>query len=182
MKKNGVNVLAAAAVAVVLIVLGENDSAARGQAAPAAAQVIEGEVVGVHDGDTVTLLDASRAQHRIRIRGVDAPEAKQPFGTRSKQSLSELAFRRQAQAHCAVIDRFGRPVCALTINGVDVGLHQISHGMAWHFERFARDQPPRERVAYAAAQREAQQNRRGLWSDPQPVPPWDWRQARARSP
>lgn len=164
------------------LVLLQDRAAARGPGGPSAGQEVQGVVVGVHDGDTVTLLDAAKTQYRIRLRGIDAPETKQPFGTRSKQSLSDLAFRRNATAQCAVIDRFGRPVCSLTVGGIDAGLHQIANGMAWHFDRFARDQPPQERAAYATAQREAQQQRRGLWSDPQPIPPWDWRRENPRSP
>jgi len=178
--QQSLRLLAAATLAAGLVALTADESVARAPTRQATAQIIDGVVVGVHDGDTVTLLDETQTQHRIRLRGIDAPESRQPFGTRSKQSLSDLAFRREARAHCAVIDRFGRPVCAVSVGGIDVGLHQISHGMAWHFERFARDQPPHERAAYAAAQRAAQQARRGLWSDPQPVAPWDWRQARQK--
>ena len=74
--------------------------------------VLQGRVVGVADSDTITLLDGSRQQHRIRLAGIDAPEKGQPFGQRSKQHLSELAFGKDAKADCYKIDRYGRDVCA----------------------------------------------------------------------
>ncbi len=55
-------------------------------------QTITGKVVGVSDGDTITVLDASNQQHKIRLDGIDAPESNQDFGARAKQSLSDLVF------------------------------------------------------------------------------------------
>lgn len=148
-------------------------------AAPIAAQTpLTGLIVGVADGDTLTLFDAGRNQHRIRLDGIDAPEKAQAFGQRSRQSLGELAHNRTAQASCGKVDRFQRQVCVVIVDGRDVGLLQIERGLAWHFTRYASEQAPENRKAYAAAEREARAARRGLWADSQPVPPWDWRQAK----
>ena len=74
------------------------------------AETISGRVVSIADGDTLTLLDSSNQQHRIRLGGIDAPEKKQPFGTRSKQNLSVLAFAKYATVEYAKRDRYGRIV------------------------------------------------------------------------
>ncbi len=95
------------------------------------ADVLEGRVVGVADGDTITLLDSNRQQHRIRLAGIDAPEKKQPFGQRSKQHLADLAFGKDAKADCYKIDRYGRDVCNVYVSGKDVGLAQVDAGLAW---------------------------------------------------
>jgi len=136
---------------------------------------LQGRIVAVADGDTLTLLDASKTQHKIRLDGIDAPEKGQAFGNRSKQSLSDLAFGRDAQAHCPKIDRYGRRVCKVIVDDIDVGLEQIKRGMAWAFVRYLRELEPERREAYVAAEAEARAVRRGLWRDREPVPPWEWR-------
>jgi len=145
--------------------------------AASAQTILVGLVVGVTDGDTITLLDDDKRQHKIRLDGIDAPESAQPFGNRAKQSLSALAFDRRAQANCPKTDRYGRQVCRVLVGGVDVGLEQVRRGMAWHFKRYEREQSEQERAAYAAAEDEARQAGRGLWRDRMPVPPWEWRRA-----
>jgi endonuclease YncB( thermonuclease family) len=93
----------------------------------------------VADGDTITLLDNSRQQHKIRLAGIDAPEKAQPFGLRSKQHLSELAFGKDAKADCYKVDRYDRDVCTVFVNGQDVGLAQLDAGLAWWFRKYAHD-------------------------------------------
>jgi endonuclease YncB( thermonuclease family) len=136
-----------------------------------------GTVVGVSDGDTLTLLDMTKNRHRIRLDGIDAPERSQPFGQRARQSLASLAHGRSAQAHCPKTDRYGRAVCRVTIGGVDVGLEQIRRGLAWHYVRYANEQSVGERSAYAQAERTARSSGAGLWSFRDPMPPWDYRRA-----
>ena len=131
--------------------------------------------MSVADGDTVTLLDGEERQHKVRLDGIDAPEKGQAFGDRSKQSLSELAYGRDARADCQKTDKYGREVCKVYVDGEDVGLEQIKRGMAWHFKRYEREQRPEDRRAYADAEVEARKAKRGLWRDSQPVPPWDFR-------
>jgi endonuclease YncB( thermonuclease family) len=89
------------------------------------ADALQDRVVAVADGDTLTLLDGSRQQHRIRLGGIDAPEKAQPFGQRSKQHLADLAFRKDAKADCYKVDRYDRDVCTVFANGQDVGLAQL---------------------------------------------------------
>lgn len=134
-----------------------------------------GMVIGVADGDTLTLLDAGKTRHRIRLDGIDAPERSQPFGQRARQSLASLTYGRAAQAHCAKVDRYGREVCRVTVDGVDVGLEQIRRGLAWHYVRYAGEQSETERTTYAQAERAARSSGTGLWSYRDPTPPWDFR-------
>ncbi|HQR71354.1 MAG TPA: thermonuclease family protein [Burkholderiaceae bacterium] len=141
----------------------------------AAAAEWAGTVVGVADGDTLTLLDASRTQHRIRIDGIDAPERMQPFGQRARQSLAELAQGRSARAECPKSDRYGRAVCRVYVDGVDVGLEQVRRGLAWHYVKYAHEQPPQARIDYARAEEQARAVHAGLWTATAPTPPWDYR-------
>jgi endonuclease YncB( thermonuclease family) len=145
-----------------------------------AGETIDGRVVGVVDGDTLTLLDAQLRQRRIRLLGVDAPESGQPFGGASKRQLAGMVFGRPAQARCGKPDRYGREICQVLIDGVDVGQAQIVAGMAWYYVRYGGGLPAVLRAQYGAAQTAARAERRGLWSDAEPRPPWDWR-AEARA-
>jgi endonuclease YncB( thermonuclease family) len=146
-------------------------------ASPCAAEQWRGKVVGVADGDTLTLLDERRQQHRIRLDGVDAPERSQPFGQRARQSLASLAHGREALAECPKTDRYGRAVCRVIVDGVDVGLEQVRRGLAWHYVRYAHEQSPQARAEYARAEQQARGERSGLWSYRDPTPPWDYRRA-----
>ena len=148
-----------------------------GQILNAWADVLEGRVVGITDGDTITLLDQHYQRHRIRIGGIDAPEKGQPFGERSKQHMAELAFGRDAKADCYKIDPYGRDVCNVYVNGKDVGLAQLDAGLAWWFRKYAHEQHPKDRTNYEAAEDRAAADRVGLWQDKNPVPPWEWRRA-----
>jgi endonuclease YncB( thermonuclease family) len=104
----------------------------RSAVALAAPWIVEGRVVGVSDGDTITVLDRAKTQHVIRIAGIDAPERKQPFGAASKENLSRLVFKRDVEARCYKKDRYGREVCRVYLALSDVGLDQVRAGMAWH--------------------------------------------------
>ena len=100
-------------------------------ACSAHAETLTGRVVGIADGDTVTVLDANRQQHKIRLAGIDAPEKTQPFGDRSKQNLSTLVFDKQVAVEWKKQDRYGRTVGKVLINGIDANLAQVKAGMAW---------------------------------------------------
>lgn len=139
------------------------------------ASILRGRVVSIADGDTLTILDAEKRQHIIRLSGIDAPEKAQPFGNVSKRNLSGLAFGRDAVADCPKIDRYGRNVCRVLVGGLDVCLEQVRAGLAWHFKRYEREQPEEERRAYAEAEERARGEHLGLWSVADQVAPWDWR-------
>lgn len=141
----------------------------------ALADTITGRVVGVADGDTLTVLDSSKKQHKIRLDGIDAPEKAQPFGQRSKQSLSDLAYNRNVQVETHKRDRYGRVVGKVLLDGTDLNLVQINRGLAWHYKVYAHEQTREDRARYAAAEEVARSERRGLWRDAEPTPPWEWR-------
>ena len=140
-------------------------------------------VVGVSDGDTLTARcptqDAAHPHEQIRVRfaGTDAPESGQPFGRKSKQALSDLVYSKSVKLQCAKQDRHGRHVCDVSLPSGDVGQTMIAQGMAWFYRDYARELSPQQRSAYDAAERDARARRVGLWADPQPVPPWQWRRA-----
>lgn len=139
------------------------------------AQSIEGRVVRVADGDTITVLDAGNRQHRIRLKGIDAPESKQAFGNVSRQTLADMVAGRQVRVRADATDRYGRVLGVIFVDGRDANLEMVRAGMAWHYTQYQRDQSAQERSAYAAAEAEARATRRGLWRDANPVPPWDFR-------
>ena len=139
------------------------------------AETIVGHVVGVSDGDTITVLDAQRVQHKVRLAGIDAPEKAQPFGNRSKESLSELAFNKDVSVETEKLDRYGRSVGKVLVNGHDVNLVQVERGMAWFYRQYQREQSPEDRKLYDAAEAVAKVEKRGLWRDADPMPPWDYR-------
>lgn len=146
--------------------------------ARAAAAILEGEVVGLADGDTITVLDASKAQYKVRLAGIDAPEKSQAFGNRSREHLAALIFRRHVLIEWNKVDRYGRIIGKVRLDGRDVCLAQVSAGLAWHYKAYAREQSPGDQSAYAAAEDAAHGARIGLWRDPSPIAPWEFRHAR----
>jgi endonuclease YncB( thermonuclease family) len=140
------------------------------------AATIEGRVVGVADGDTITVLDSTNTQHKIRLSGIDAPEKSQPFGNLSKESLSGLVFDKTVTVETDKRDKYKRNVGKVLVDGADANLEQIKRGMAWHYKKYAREQPAADRKAYSDAEDAAKAVRRGLWADTEHVPPWEFRQ------
>lgn len=136
---------------------------------------LSGRIVSITDGDTVTLLDSTRQQHKIRLAGIDAPEAHQPFGQRSRANLGALVFNKNVVAECSKVDRYQREICKVLVNGVDANLEQVKVGMAWHYKLYAKEQSPQDREDYEVAEFNAKMRRLGLWADKNPVPPWEWR-------
>jgi endonuclease YncB( thermonuclease family) len=140
--------------------------------------IFEGRVVGVQDGDTITVLDSSNANHRIRLLGIDAPEKGQAFGTRSGQNLSQAVFNKIVTIEWSKHDRYGRILGKVMLGSQDVCLEQITAGMAWHYKYYQDEQSPEDRKLYADAEDTARSSGVGLWIDPNPIPPWDFRRGR----
>lgn len=133
-------------------------------------QEFAGRVVGVHDGDTITVLH-DKTPTKIRLYGVDAPELGQDFGSRAKQAVARLAFDQVVKVESRDTDRYGRTVAVvIPPDGRSLNAELIWQGMAWHFARYA----PND-LDLARLQTEAKEARRGLWGDPRAVPPWEWR-------
>lgn len=152
------------------------------------AETLFGQVIGVSDGDTVTVLDANKESSRVRLAGIDAPEKKQPFGDRSKQALSGLVFGKHVEVEWHKRDRYDRLIGKILVakpdsactddrcpKTVDASLSQIEAGLAWHYKQYAKEQANEDRMRYSQTEDTARAKRLGLWSDRDPVPPWEWR-------
>jgi endonuclease YncB( thermonuclease family) len=139
---------------------------------------IYGTVVGVSDGDTITVLDDEHVPHKVRLAGIDAPEKRQAFGSHSKQSLSECAFERRVHIEGEKTDRFGRLIGKVVVDGVDCNLRQVQAGLAWHYKQYQREQSILDRRAYSEAEQKAREERRGVWQNHAPQPPWEFRRER----
>ncbi len=150
-------------------------------ALPAWADTITGKVVGVADGDTITVLDASNQQHKIRLQGIDAPEKKQAFGQKSKASLSAMVYGKPVTVEWSKRDRYQRIIGVVLADGVDCNLEQVKAGMAWWYRQYAKEQSPADRAKYEAAENQAKAGRVGLWSDADPLAPWEFRHGRGRT-
>lgn len=138
-------------------------------------ETISAKVVGVTDGDTITVLDAGMVQHKIRLAGIDAPEKKQPFGQRAKERLSELVGGKTVEVETEKQDRYGRTVGKVFTDGRDTNLTMVVSGFAWHYKKYQNEQSPSDRLLYNSAEQDARAARRGLWADPAPIAPSDWR-------
>lgn len=134
-----------------------------------------GSVVSVADGDTIVVIDGAKRSYEIRLQGIDAPEGGQAFGDRSRQNLSGLVTEKEVTVAWSKRDRYGRIVGQVSINGADICLEQIKAGMAWHYKYYQSEQTPENRKLYADAEVEAKASRLGLWSDANPIPPWNFR-------
>ncbi len=136
---------------------------------------IEGKVVGITDGDSLTVLDADHIQHKVRLAGIDAPEKGQAFGQKSKEVLSSCAYGHQVHIEGKKLDRYGRLIGKVLVKGQDCNLNQVKQGMAWHFKKYESEQAPDDRFIYSEAEIQAKNMKIGLWIDKDPVPPWDFR-------
>jgi len=147
---------------------------------PVGSQTLTGRVVRVADGDTITVLDSSNTQHRIRLEGIDAPEKRQPFGSKSKENLAAMIFGKDVTVVYGKTDQYGRLVGKILLEGKDINLEQVKGGMAWHYKEYQKEQAPEDRELYAKAEDEAHTARRGLWQDPEPVEPSAYRKEEKR--
>ena len=134
-----------------------------------AGEMLEGRVVGVHDGDTITLLITGNRQIKVRLAQIDAPETTQAFGQRSQQSLSEMVFNKTITVEKETTDKYGRTVGTLFVEGVDANKEQVKLGMAWVYRKYLHDQ------SLIPLEETARQSKVGLWADANPMAPWDYR-------
>jgi endonuclease YncB( thermonuclease family) len=138
-------------------------------AGSAAADEFTARVVGVTDGDTLTVLHA-RHSATVRLVGVDAPEKRQAYGDSAKRFTADLAFDRTVTVRTTGRDRNGRLLGEIVLpDGRSLNQELVRAGMAWWFRRYSRD------GRLARLEEEARAGRRGLWADPAPEPPWDFR-------
>ena len=136
-----------------------------------ASNLIKGQVIGVSDGDSITLLDSENRQYKIRLQGIDAPEKTQAFGQKSKESLSNLVFEKYVHVHWSKKDQYGRTVGQVMVGSLDACLEQVKLGMAWHYKAYQSEQTLVDRVLYDVAEKTARHQRTGLWQDSSPIEP-----------
>ncbi len=136
-----------------------------------AANTHQWKVVAVYDGDTVTCIDENNQQQKIRLAEIDAPEAKQDFGQVSRQALAGMVFGKTITVVDDGKDRYGRWIGHLYADGVDVNRQMVASGMAWHYAAYSKDQ------SLAALQTQAQAQKLGIWSQPNPTPPSEFRKS-----
>ena len=153
------------------------------------AKTLQGKVVKVGDGDTLTIIDDRGFKYRVRLAGIDAPEKDQPHGKGSTKNLKWLVYDKGVTVEYSKLDRYGRIVGKVMfdsqgdmfcfavdcVRNVDAGLEQVSAGIAWHYKRYQAEQHTKDRKLYSIAEREARKNKIGLWNDKNPTPPWKWR-------
>jgi endonuclease YncB( thermonuclease family) len=133
-----------------------------------------GQVVGIIDGDTIDVLHNGQAE-RIRLNGIDCPEKKQPYGTKAKQFTSSLVFGKQVTVKPLKKDRHGRTVADVLLpDGTNVSHELVKAGFAWWYKQYARHDE-----TLAELEGEAREQKRGLWADAHPVPPWEVRHPRS---
>ena len=156
---------------------------------PALADTLQGKVVKVADGDTVTIVDDQGKKHRIRLAGIDAPERSQPYGDISTQGLTELVSGKTVTIEYEKRDRYGRIVGKVFVDPhgdafcmaigcvkqTDLNLEQIKAGMAWHYKYYQMEQSEEDRRLYSETEQEARIKQLGLWKDELPMAPWAWR-------
>ena len=130
-----------------------------------------GKVVGVADGDTITVLYGKK-EYKIRFQHIDCPESSQAFGTKAKQVLSNKVFGRTVTVRWKEKDRYMRILGDVYVGQRWINVEMVNEGMAWHYKFFSKD------ATIAAAQTKAKAGKVGLWSQPNPVPPWDFRKGK----
>lgn len=137
------------------------------------AETITGRVVSVSDGDTLTILDSNNTQFKIRLVAIDAPEKVQPFGQRGKEKLSDLCYGKNVSVKVISIDPYGRSVGDVDCGGIKANEAMVQSGLAWVYRKYDK--------GYGhlyGLEDEARVDRRGLWTDGNPTPPWEWRKTK----
>lgn len=138
--------------------------------------VLQGQVIRVADGDTITLQDAERREYKLRLAYIDAPEKAMPFGSEAKRHLAQLLEQQTIEAKIDDVDTYGRGVARIFKDGQDVNYLQLSQGYAWHYSQYAKkSQADGDYQRYQQAQDTARNKKTGLWKDTRPTPPWEWR-------
>ena len=139
--------------------------------AVALSSTLIGDVVAVHDGDTITL-QLERGQKKIRLAGIDAPELTQPYGVESLGALREAVIDKQVQVQTSKSDKYGRVVGRVILDGQDINLKQVQSGMAWVYREYLRELSKEDRVVYIEAEAQSKTSDAGLWKDESPIEPW----------
>ena len=131
----------------------------------------QAKVIGVTDGDTIVVLDNNNIHIKVRLEGIDCPESHQEFGDRAKQATVALCFGRTVRIEKTGVDRYGRTLAFVYVGDICVNKELLRQGMAWHYKQYNKD------PGLAKLEIDAKEKRICLWSQPNPVPPWEWRKS-----
>jgi micrococcal nuclease len=143
-----------------------------------AEDIITGKVIGLSDGDTITVLQDS-IKYKIRLYGIDSPESHQDFGTKAKQFTSDLVFGKQVKVVQQDIDRkFRRTVGTVYVGNLCLNQEIIKNGFAWVYVRYCHLPMCKD---WMKLEEQARNSKIGLWSHPNPTPPWDFRKGNKAS-
>lgn len=134
---------------------------------------LTGRVVRVADGDTVSILDMNKQQHKVRLYGIDTPERDQPFGIAAKKALAARVADRNVGVVIVETDNYGRTVGTIYLDEVNINASMVADGYAWWYQFYAPNNPELK-----VSEETARDKGLGLWSEPRPIPPWDWRRGR----
>ncbi len=137
--------------------------------------VLEGQVTAVLDGDTLELIDLNNQEFRVRLQGIDAPEKTQAYGPQAKALLTRITLNQTAHVIWNEKDKYGRIIGKVLIKENDICLEMIAAGLAWHFTRYEQSQSEDDRQLYKATEKKVREQRKGLWADINPQPPWKYR-------
>ena len=136
---------------------------------------LPGRITGIMEGDAIKVRILGKPQIKVRIAFIDAPEKGEAFDQRAKQAMSELVFGKDVVLQPHTIDRSGRLVARVLVDGQDAGLQLLKQGLCWVYEKSVNEASTLVQARYRNAQDAAQAQKAGLWQDPDPVPPWEWR-------
>jgi endonuclease YncB( thermonuclease family) len=139
------------------------------------ASVLIGKVVAVKDGDSIIVLDARNVQHEVRLVAGDAPEHDQAFGSRAKQALGGKVFGKRVRVEWTERDKHDRILGKVMFGNRWINREMIAEGYAWHYKQYSSD------PELAKAEERARKRKLGLWTDPQPEAPWDFRHRSAEA-
>ena len=139
------------------------------------AEVLDGKVVGISDGDTITVLDNSNKEHKVRLMGIDAPEKSQAFGIEAKQTLSNYIYKKEVSVEYKKFDKYKRIVGKVTLDSQDICLKMIADGMAWHYTEYEKEQSKTDRELYREAEANARSGMIGLWQQADAINPSEFR-------
>ncbi len=134
-----------------------------------------GKCVSIADGDTISVMKDGK-EVKIRIDGIDCPEATQDFGAKAKEFTADLVFGKEVQVDIVDVDHYGRFVGRVFVDGKDLSVELVKAGLAWHYVQYSTD------TVLANAEKTARAAKIGLWSLPNPIPPWDFRHGTVSEP
>ncbi|WP_274967890.1 thermonuclease family protein [Succinimonas amylolytica] len=137
--------------------------------------ILDCTVTRVLDGDTI---DCSKTKglYRIRLRSIDAPEKSQPWGKASGKNLRHHILGQKVRIDINGTDRYGRYLGTIYLRGININGVQVREGMAWAYRRYLDSQD------YLRWEEQARSEKRGLWQDPRPVYPSDYRRQKRSAP